>query len=114
MGCQMIDQGRLQELVDDFGAEEVPELLALFVAETWEALDQLETMISDSPDQARMDQLHFLKGCARNLGANDFAARCEVLEKSNGPFDAQTYQELRAVFAQVAEFLDAGELRKSA
>ncbi|MEM7743167.1 MAG: Hpt domain-containing protein [Pseudomonadota bacterium] len=103
----MIDEARLQELAEDFGAEEVPELIAVFLDETWEAINGLEALASGQPARELSDQFHFLKGCGRNIGAAVFADQCEVLENSDDPFDAEAYGKLRGAFQDVADYFEA-------
>ncbi len=103
----MIDEARLQELAEDFGAEEVPELIAVFLEETWEAVHGLEALASGQPAQELSDQFHFLKGCGRNIGAAAFADQCEMLESSDAPFDAEAYGKLHAAFQAVADYFEA-------
>lgn len=110
----MIDQARLQELAEDFGEDDLADLIDVFLAETWEAIDDLGNMISDAPGDALTDQFHFLKGCARNLGATDFADRCEQYEKARSPFGPAAYHALRQDFQAVCDYFAARGMRASA
>ena len=110
----MIDQARLQELEDDFGAEDLGELIEVFLAETWEGLDTLASLIQDCDPTALREQLHFLKGCALNVGASAFAERCHRHEKSEQPVTAADLQGLRTEFQSVCDWFSAGDLRRSA
>ncbi len=76
----MIDQTRLQELEDDFGADELGEIVEAFLDEAFEAVDELQTLDRDADLDAIGRHLHFLKGCARNVGAMDLGDICEALE----------------------------------
>lgn len=68
----MIDMARLEELRDDVGEEEFGEVLELFFLEVETAIDALPDAID------RAAALHFIKGCALNLGFNDLANACEA------------------------------------
>ncbi|TWI31039.1 Hpt domain-containing protein [Paracoccus sulfuroxidans] len=73
----MIDWARIVELRDEVGEEEFSPLLELF-------LDEIESVIMRLPhnDADRMwRDLHFLKGCARNLGFRSLGCLCEAGER---------------------------------
>ena len=38
----MIDQARLDELAQDFGEDDLGEIIEVFLDETWEAIDAME------------------------------------------------------------------------
>ena len=81
----MIDWNRLRALNNDFGAEAMGEVVAVFVAEMDDAVDQLPA-ITDTG--ARADALHTLKGTAANLGLvalADFCAEAEGTLRRDGP-----------------------------
>ena len=110
----MIDQARLDELAQDFGEEDLAEIIEVFLAETWEAIDALKDRVDTlSPDDQR-DQFHFLKGCARNIGASQFGDYCEKWEKVTQPFQSSDYAQLRAEFDKVCDHLSGRGLRMSA
>lgn len=97
----MIDWSQVQQLEEDMGAEELGEVIGLFLAEVEEALAALA---SDPPaDAAEMAaRLHFLKGCALNLGFEAFAARCaegEAAAKAGTHWPVPT-SELQALYAE--------------
>lgn len=72
----MIDWTRVVTLHAEVGAAEFRPLLELF-------LDEIEgVMMSVSPaDPAALEEkLHFLKGCAWNLGLRAFGSLCELWE----------------------------------
>lgn len=110
----MIDQGRLDELKNDFGEDDLDEIIEVFLAETWEAIDALEGKVGRLSPSEMGDQFHFLKGCARNVGAFDFADLCEGLEGGSAPFDAADYAQLRREFQLVCDYLKGRGLRLSA
>lgn len=68
----MIDWTRVEELKSDVGADEFDEVVELFFME-------VETAIEALPDATDRDAaLHFIKGCALNLGLVDLAALCDT------------------------------------
>lgn len=74
----MFDQERLKELRADFGADELGQVIAAFLEEAEEAI---ETLASSGLDRdIHRDRLHFLKGCARSVGADRLGNLCERLE----------------------------------
>ena len=105
----MIDQTRLQELVDDFGAEDLDDLIESFLEEAAESVMNLEAMVSDEVCDERSAQFHFLKGCALNIGAVDLADLCQSFEGRDGGFSGAEYQSLLSRFQAVqAYFADGG------
>lgn len=107
----MIDVDRLKELEEDFGAEDMGDLIDSFIEETQEALDAVGGMISDVPDPIRRDQFHLLKGCALSIGASTFAGSCEAHERANGPLSQQEYDALCREFRDVRAWFDQGGLQ---
>ena len=110
----MIDQSRLDELANDFGAEDLAEIIEVFLAETWEAIDSLEGKLDTMPEEERREQFHFLKGCARNIGAAGFGDLCEEWESGNAAFGMADYTRLRGEFQAVCDYLSGRGLRLSA
>ncbi|WP_423210608.1 Hpt domain-containing protein [Paracoccus yeei] len=69
----MLDWNRIRELRSEVGDDEFRLILELF-------LDEVESVImrlSSQPGPQLASQLHFLKGCARNLGFQQFARLCD-------------------------------------
>ena len=99
-----IDENRLRELADDFGADDLAEIIDAFLEEASEAVDALEQCLSDEPSQARVEYFHFLAGAARNLGAIAFGALCQQLERENGSFSANDYHFFRAEYQTVLDY----------
>ena len=110
----MIDQARIAELVADFGDEDLGEIIEMFLAEAWEAMDALKLMLTEDGGEDLSAQFHFLKGCARNVGATDFADHCERLETGKETFGPGEYQSLRSEFEAVCEFFSNDGLRRIA
>lgn len=105
MGTEpVIDEHRLKELADDFGEEDLAEVVEAFLAEATEAVDSLSDLVSSAPSDERVGQFHFLAGAALNLGAARFARLCKELEKANGPFEAAAFAEFRAEYQLVLEY----------
>ena len=113
----MIDEQRLQELEDDFGAEDLAEIIDVFLQEVADGVDALGGMLSDTPHEERKAQLHLLKGCARNLGATalgDLCERYEQAEVTGAPFGQTEYAEVTGQFDQVRAYFDTGSEKKFA
>lgn len=110
----MIDQSRLDELANDFGEEDLAEIIEVFLAETWEAVDALEGKVEAMPLEERREHFHFLKGCARNIGATSFGDLCEEWETGSAPFGPTDYTRLRGEFQSVCDYLSGRGLRMSA
>ena len=110
----MIDQDRLDELANDFGAEDLAEIIEVFLGETWEAIEELEGKIGAMSDEEQRDQFHFLKGCARNIGAMQFGEVREGFETGGKTFGQAEYLGLKADFQAVCDALSDRGLRMSA
>ncbi|MEM7213663.1 MAG: Hpt domain-containing protein [Pseudomonadota bacterium] len=110
----MIDPARLQELAEDFGPDDLAELIEAFLEEASEAVDTLEATVSDAYSEDRAAQFHFLKGCALNVGASQFGERLQILEHRDGGFSQTEYQSLRAEFHAIQEHLLNGGLKNIA
>lgn len=110
----MIDQARLSELAEDFGEEDLEEIIEVFLAEALQAIDALEGRIESMDLQERREEFHFLKGCARNIGATSFGDLCERWELGTEPFAREDYSHLRAEFQAVCDHLKGRGLRLSA
>jgi HPt (histidine-containing phosphotransfer) domain-containing protein len=68
----MIDWPRVKELRDEIGPDDFSEVVELFLEEVEEVIQKLR-----GNDRSKLEQdLHFLKGCALNLGFESFAKLC--------------------------------------
>jgi len=75
----MISWDRVKELRDEVGEDDFGEVVELFLEEVEEVIDRLRT----APDPAKFeDDMHFLKGCALNLGFETFSKICQEGEKN--------------------------------
>lgn len=110
----MIDQQRLQELADDFGAEELAELIESFLEEAAETVQALEATVSDVHIEVRCEHFHFLKGCALNVGAMELAKVCESYEHSKEGFSTAQYMSVKADFEAVKSYFANGGLQNVA
>lgn len=110
----MIDQSRLDELANDFGEEDLAEIVEVFLTETWEAINSLEGKLSGMSADEQREQFHFLKGCARNIGAIGMGDFCETWEEGDSPFGPADYARLREEFQAVCDYLSGRGLRLSA
>ncbi len=72
----MIDWGRVRELHDEIGDESFTEVFELFLEEVEAVLGHLGNCM-----EKLGDDLHFLKGCAWNLGFTEFGAVCQKGER---------------------------------
>ncbi|MEM6618625.1 MAG: Hpt domain-containing protein [Pseudomonadota bacterium] len=82
----MIDWAQIKQLEEDVGAEDLGEVIALFLSEVDEAVDEMiASPPADGPSMA--SALHFLKGSAYNLGFRAFGDYCAEGEKSAGEGD---------------------------
>ena len=104
----MIDHERLRELEEDFGAEELAQVLAAFLEEAAAAVEALRSGWTDA--DLRRDRLHFLKGCARTIGAMRLGDLCERFEGAPGPGDDGA-RRIEREFAQVREAIGRDRLR---
>ncbi len=110
----MIQWARVNELRDDVGAEDFDDLVKIF-------LEEVEDTIQDlSPDSTanQMEQhLHFLKGCALNLGFRTFSDLCQDGERKSAKGETGTidltaiidgFEQSKTVFiAQLPKMLAA-------
>lgn len=73
----MLDWNRINELRDEVGDAEFQLILEMFLDEVEEVMMRLS---HDNPGKLETD-LHFLKGCAWNLGFSAFGALCNEGER---------------------------------
>lgn len=105
----MIDHERLADMRTTFGAEEVALIIAAFLEEASAAIATLRAGWDD--EAVRLERLHFLKGCARTIGAIRLGDLCERFEgATSGPEDVGA---LEREFAVVRAELRAGRLRET-
>lgn len=74
----MIDWDRIEELRGEIGAEDFAEVAEIFLDELQDVLNRLVT--EARPDDLE-EPMHFIKGCALNLGFADVAARASDAER---------------------------------
>jgi histidine phosphotransfer protein HptB len=74
----MIDWARVKELRDEIGADDLEEVITMFLEEA----DEVIARIAPEGGAAALESdLHFLKGAALNLGFAAFAALCQDGER---------------------------------
>ncbi|MCM2561956.1 Hpt domain-containing protein [Lutimaribacter sp. EGI FJ00015] len=73
----MIDWTRVNCLRDEVGADCFCEIVDLFLEEVDEGIDRLRNGVAPN---ALGPELHFLKGCALNLGFSEFSQLCQTGE----------------------------------
>jgi HPt (histidine-containing phosphotransfer) domain-containing protein len=71
-----VDWERLNSLRDDIGPEDFADVVLLFIAEIGEKLDDM----GRDKTAATVEDFHFLRGSAANLGFTDMVAACEIAE----------------------------------
>ncbi|MEQ9692810.1 Hpt domain-containing protein [Shimia sp. SDUM112013] len=73
----MINWARVDELRNEIGQEGFDEIVDIFLEE----VEQVLAKLRDTPDRKTLrEDLHFLKGCALNLGFSELASRCQAGE----------------------------------
>ena len=83
----MIDWDRVNELRLEVGAEDFADVVEIFLEE----VDEVITRLTDQPDPATFeDDLHFLKGCALNLGFAALSDICQDGEQKAASGDADS------------------------
>lgn len=94
----MIDWDRVTELKEEVGSDEFGDVVNIFLEEVDEAIERLS---SGPPSAVGADDLHFLKGCALNLGFRALVALCQRLEGrlASAPLDAPDVRELSQTYA---------------
>lgn len=97
----MLDWARVSELQSDLGADDFEEIVALFMEEVEECLDQL----TSNNNGKLAEHLHFLKGSAANLGFRDMHLMCEQLEVSR---DEREIPRLKMVYSASKDALASG------
>lgn len=107
----MIDWDRIENLLAEVGPDDFREVVVLFLEEVEEAIARL----GKTSDPARLEQeMHFLKGCALNLGFSRLGALCGLgetdaasgqTEKVDIPAIIACFQTSRADFAHKAKSL---------
>lgn len=89
----MISWARVEQLREEMGGDGFDELVTLFLEEADKVTDSLK---EDSESMALMDDLHFLKGCAANIGfehVQELCTRAELAAKE-GNFAAIDLPEI--------------------
>lgn len=76
----MIDWIQVNSLREDVGRDSFDDIVAVFLEEVEEVIVKLR----DNPDRDTLvDDLHFLKGSALNLGFTDFSGQCQLGETAS-------------------------------
>lgn len=111
----MIDWSRVEELVEEIGAEDFGEVVELFLDEVESAIVAFEGAAGD-PTTVE-EQMHFLKGASLNLGFESLAQLCLKGERaaSSGQVAVVAPAEVRQVFdASRTQFLEGLPARLAA
>lgn len=103
----MINWSRVAELRSDVGEDAFDEVIEIFLEEA----DAVMSRISTAGVTTEAD-MHFLKGCALNLGLDAFAQACSAAEKSlNGGGPPPDLPSLATDYASARAALLAGPAR---
>ena len=94
----IINTARVQELRDEFGAEDMAFVVESFMDETAEAIAELEEMISPTEDADRCAKFHFIAGSAQTIGADQLAETCKDHEMNDRGFSRDDYAVIRSEF----------------
>lgn len=94
----MIDWKRVCELHEEVGEDSFNEVIDLFLFEVEDELARLSDCHSPETLSAR---LHFLKGCAINIGFTEFSALCQAGEVSGGT--TVDVESIRSCYSQSKE-----------
>ena len=97
----MINWTRIEELKNEIGEDTFAEIAELFLDEVDSTVAQLRAGQLDAPLQETM---HFLKGCALNLGFADFGKLCLRKEKA-AETDSDLTDVLQCYDQSRAEFI---------
>ena len=94
----MIDWGRIEELRDEVGEDDLIEVIELFCEEMGEVLERLPS----APQNDLLGHIHFLKGSAQNIGVCTVADMCKSIEEAigNDPGFAPDISGLNSAFAE--------------
>lgn len=98
----MIDWGRISELRGEIGEDDFDEVVEIFLEEVEEVLQRL----GSSQGNNLVADLHYLKGCALNLGFKSLSQLCSEGEdaiNAGQPVDpneiVETFHKARQMFA---------------
>ncbi|MFA5538046.1 MAG: Hpt domain-containing protein [Gemmobacter sp.] len=103
----MIDRDRIATLRAEIGEEDLAEVVALFMEEADESITRLRAAATPA---RQAEELHFLKGCALNLGFAALAGLCaggedRIAAGQPGAVDAD---RLAALFAASRQAFEEG------
>ena len=89
----MIDARRIDELREEVGCDDLAEVVGLFCEEVEEVLATLDS-------SATVEQLHFLKGSALNIGLSQLSAICLAEEDRlrDDPQSRPKIEDIRAAY----------------
>lgn len=95
----MIDWDRIETLFSEVGAEDFGEVVALFIEEVEDSIARLRALTDTVLLEAEM---HFLKGCALNLGFARLGALC-----ARGESDAAQGRHAEVDIAAIIDCFEA-------
>lgn len=96
----MIDWAQVKQLEVDVGAEDLADVVTLFLSEVDEAVEALQSLPKDSAPEVAA-ALHFLKGSAFNLGFQQFGEYCATGETQayGGDTESVSFQEVKRLYS---------------
>ena len=101
----------LQDLVADGCETLIPELISIFKAEVDSRLQAMENAVAAGNLPEVRGHIHTLKGCARQLGAENIALICEQIESADPCTLSKELSgqlmELGAAYGKVVRAMDA-------
>lgn len=101
----MIEWDRVNALRNDVGAEDFGEVVEIFLEEVEEVVGRLRR----GDKSALIEDLHFLRGCAMNLGFSSLSQSCEVGERvasTESPDAVDTSMIVRSYDTSHKEFVE--------
>lgn len=101
MARAMIDESRLSRLEAEIGTEALGAVIEAFLEEASTAVADLRALAGGRSPHLIGERLHFLKGCARSVGALHLGELCETLEGRGSRPSGADIGAIEAEFAAV-------------
>lgn len=99
----MIDWQRVNDLRDEVGEDDFPEIVTVFLEEVDEVIDRIS---ASGAFTAAPDDMHFLKGSATTLGFSEMAELCRKGEVKMKDGNAPIAPVIDAYMRERSEFLE--------
>lgn len=101
---RMIDMNRIEELRGEIGADELGLVLALFLEEARETIEQLEAGLERCELSRAM---HFLQGSALNMGLSGFADAAATIKAEREGDPVAAAARLRVILERTSADVSA-------